>query len=134
MRKFIIFLCIIIMLPIVIIGGALGFLKFADLNKYKPQIEKMVQKYAQIKIKINGDLDVGVSLKPSLEMNDISVYSPQNNQEKLAQIGNALVQISVLPLLHKEIVIDTIETSDTSIYYGENDSFLIKSDRWHGKL
>ena len=110
MRKFIIFLCIIILLPVVIIGGALGFLKFADLNKYKPQIEKMVQKYAQIKIKINGDLDVGVSLKPSLEMNDVSVYSPQNNQEKLAQIGNALVQISVLPLLHKEIVVDTIET------------------------
>ena len=127
MRKFIIFLCIIILVPVVIIGGALGFLKFADLNKYKPQIEKMVYKYAQVKIKINGDLDVGVSLKPSLEMNDVSVYNPQDSEEKLAQIGSALVQISVLPLLHKEIVVDMVETSDAAIYYGENDSVLIKN-------
>lgn len=127
MKKIIIFLCIIILVPVVIIGGALGFLKFADLNKYKPQIEKMVYKYAQVKIKINGDLDVGVSLKPSLEMNDVSVYNPQDSEEKLAQIGSALVQISVLPLLHKEIVVDTVETSDAAIYYGENDSVLIKN-------
>lgn len=127
MKKIIIFLCIIILVPVVIIGGALGFLKFADLNKYKPQIEKMVYKYAQVKIKINGDLDVGVSLKPSLELNDVSVYNPQNNEEKLAQIGSALVQISVLPLLHKEIVVDTVETADAAIYYGENDSVLIKN-------
>lgn len=127
MKKIVIFLCIIIFVPVVVIGGVLGFLKFADLNKYKPQIENMVQKYAQIKIKINGDLDVGVSLKPSLEMNDVSVYNPKNEQEKLAQVGNALVRISVLPLLHKEIVVDTIETSDTAIYYGEKDVFLIKN-------
>jgi uncharacterized protein involved in outer membrane biogenesis len=105
-----------------IIGGAIGFLKFADLNKYKPQIEEMAQKYAGLNVKINGDLDIGVSLKPSIELSDVII-----NQEdkKLARIGNALVQISIMPLLHKEIVVDRVETDNTEIFYGEKDSVLI---------
>ncbi|MBO6289179.1 MAG: AsmA family protein [Alphaproteobacteria bacterium] len=127
MKKFLKFLVVVLLLPVVIFGGAIGFLKFADLNKYKPQIEELVQKYAQTKIKINGDLDVGVSLKPSIELNNVTVYVPQNNEQKLAEIGNAMVQISILPLFDKEIVIDMLQTSNTTIFYGEADSLLIKN-------
>ena len=127
MKKFLKFLVVVLLLPVVIFGGAIGFLKFADLNKYKPQIEELVQKYAQTKIKINGDLDVGVSLKPSIELNNVTVYVPHNNEQKLAEIGNAMVQISILPLFDKEIVIDMLQTSNTTIFYGEADSLLIKN-------
>ena len=122
MKKLFVILLIIILIPVFIIGGAIGFLKFADLNKYKPQIEEMAQKYAGLDVKINGDLDIGVSLKPSIELSDVTI-----NQEdkKLARIGNALVQISIMPLLHKEIVVDRVEADNTEIFYGEKDSVLI---------
>ena len=127
MKKFLKFLVVILLLPVVIFGGAIGFLKFADLNKYKPQIEELVLKYAQTKIEINGDLDIGVSLKPSIELNNVTVYMPQNNEQKLAEVGNALVQVSIIPLFDKEIVVDMLQTSNTTIFYGENDSLLIKN-------
>lgn len=127
MKKFLKFLVVILLLPVVIFGSAIGFLKFADLNKYKPQIEELVMKYAQTKIEIKGNLDVGVSLKPSIELSNVTVYMPQNNEQKLAEVGNALVQISILPLFHKEIVVDTLQTDNTTIFYGENDSLVIKN-------
>ena len=122
MKKLFKFLLIIILIPVFLIGAALGFLKFADLNKYKPQIEDMAQKYAGLDVKINGNIDVGVSLKPSLELSDVTV---NQGEKKIARVGNALVQISIMPLLHKEIVVDRIETDNTEVFYGENDSVLI---------
>lgn len=118
-------LLILICIPVVILAATFGFLKFADLNKYKPQIEDLVLKYANTKIEINGDLDIGVSLKPSLELNDVVVYMPQQPDAKLAHIGTALVQISILPLLHKEIMIDTVQTADTRIFYNDKEQAQI---------
>ena len=122
MKKLLKILLIIVLIPIFLIGGILGFLKFADLNKYKPQIEEMAQKYAGLDVKINGDIDVGVSLKPSLELSDVTV---NQGEKKIARIGNALVQISIMPLFNKEIVVDRVETDNTEVFYGEKDSVLI---------
>ena len=118
-------LLILVCIPVVVLAVAFGFLKFADLNKYKPQIEALALKYADTKIVINGDLDVAVSLKPSLELNDVVVYMPKQEEAKLAHIGTALVQISVLPLLHKEIMIDTVQTTDTEIFYDNKEQVQI---------
>ncbi len=122
MKKFIWIICVIVLIPIILVGGVIGFLKFADLNKYKPQIEEMAHKYTGLDVKIAGDIDIGVSLKPSLELSDVTV---NREEKKLARIGNALVQISIMPLLHKEIVVDRVETGNTEIFYGEKDSVLI---------
>lgn len=127
MKKFLKVLVVILLLPVIIFGGAIGFLKFADFNKYKPQIEELVMKYAQTKIEIKGDLDIGISLKPSIELNNVTVYVPQNNEQKLAEVGNALVQISIIPLFHKEIVVDTLQTDNTTIFYSESDNLLINN-------
>ena len=117
MKKLFKFLLIIILIPVFLIGGILVFLKFADLNKYKPQIEDMAQKYAGLDVKINGNIDVGVSLKPSLELSDVTV---NQGDKKIARIGNVWVQISVMPLLHKEVVVDRVETDNTEVFYGNN--------------
>ena len=51
MKKFLKFLVVILLLPVVIFGSAIGFLKFADLNKYKPQIEEIQQTLIKENIK-----------------------------------------------------------------------------------
>lgn len=122
MKKFLIILFVIILVPVL---SLITFLKFADFNNYKPQIEAMALKYANMIVKINGDLKIGVSLKPSIELNDVSVAKAENNQP-VAQIGQAQVQFSLLPLLKKEIVVDTVKTSDTNVFYSDKDSVEIK--------
>jgi len=121
MKKFLLILLLIIVVPL---AGLFVFLKTADFNNYKSQIEALALKYAGLKVKINGDLKIGVSLKPSIELNDVSV-SDSATEKEIAEIGGALVQFSLLPLLKKEIVVDTIQTAQTKVFYGENDSVVI---------
>ena len=123
MKKIIYIVSIIVLLPVVLFAAVIGFLKFADLNNYKPDIEKIVRKYTAVGIKINGDIDVGVSLKPTLELSDVDISDIDNN--KIAHIGNALVQVAFLPLLHKEVVVEKVQTDGTEIFYSEKDSVLI---------
>ncbi len=122
MKKFFVILLSIILIPIICL---VVFLKFANFNDYKPQIEALALKYANMIVKINGDLKIGVSLKPSIELNDVSVAQAENNQQ-IAQIGQAQVQFSLLPLLKKEIVVDKIKTSETNIFYSDKDNVEIK--------
>lgn len=123
MKKFLLILLLIVAVPVL---GAIAFIKFADFNDYKPQIEKLVKKYADIDVKINGDLEVAVSLKPTIELNDVDIALPSDGT-KMAKIGNAVVQFSIMPLFDKELMIDSVETTDTHIFYGENDSVLINA-------
>lgn len=118
------FLTVIFVVPIVLIVGAISFLKFADLNNYKTDIEKLVRKYADIDLKINGDLGVAISFKPTIELSDVYISDP-NTETKIARIGNALVRFSILPLLRKEVVVEKVQTDNTEIFYNDKDSVLI---------
>ncbi len=124
MKKFMKVILIVLLVPVFLFAGVIGFLKFADLNNYKPDIEKLVRKYAKVDMKINGNIEIAVSLKPSLELNDVDI-SDVNDNTKIARIGNALVQVAVLPLLHKEILVEKVQTENTEIFYNEQDSVLI---------
>ena len=101
MKKFFIILGIIIFLPIVCVILAAMFF---DINSYKPQVEKMVAKYAKVDAKINGDMKIGLSFKPSIEIDDVDI-SNQETKDPIAKIGAALVQFSIKPLFAKEIVL-----------------------------
>lgn len=122
MKKFLKIICVIILIPVILFCGSIIFLKFADLNRYKPKIEEMAYKYTGMSVKIKGDIDIGVSLKPSLELNEVTISKDEKN---IAYIGSALVQISVIPLLNKEIVVDKVKAENTEIFYGEKDSVLL---------
>ena len=124
MKKFYKVFLIVLFVPVVLFAAAIGFLKFADLNNYKPDIEKLVRKYAKVDMKINGNIEIGVSLKPSLELNDVYISDIEDNT-KIARIGNALVQVSVIPLLRKEIVVEKVQAENTEIFYNDKDSIVI---------
>lgn len=113
MKKFLIVLGIIIFLPIICVILAAMFL---DINSYKPEVEKLVAKYAKVDAKINGDMKIGLSFKPSIEINDVDI-SNQEDKSPIAQIGAALVEFSIKPLFAKEIVVNTVQTDNTKIYY-----------------
>ena len=117
MKKFFKILGIIILLPII---GAILTAMFFDINSYKPEVEKLVAKYAKVDAKINGDMKIGLSFKPSIEIDDVDI-SNQETKDPIAKIGAALVQFSIKPLFAKEIVVDTVQTDNTRIYYSKTD-------------
>lgn len=120
MKKFFKYLLLVIA---VLMVAAIVFAKLFDFNDYKPQIEKLIHKYADVNVKINGDLSVAISWWPTVEINDVVVTLPDG--EKLADISYAQMEFSVQALFHKELEIDTLEASETEIFYNENESFTI---------
>ena len=123
MKKFLIILSIIIFLPIICVILAAMFF---DINSYKPQVEKMVAKYAHVNAKINGDMKIGLSLKPSIEIDNVDITNQENNNP-IAKIGAALVEFSIKPLFAKEIVVNTVQTDNTKIYYSPTEYAEINS-------
>lgn len=126
MKKLLVTLLIIILLPVFIIAGAIGFLKYSDLNKYKPQLENLVKKYADVDLKINGNLDLAVSLKPSIELKDVVIYKPQS-EDILLKSERALAQISVIPLFKKQVVVDVVEFDNTDIFADDKTAVKINN-------
>ena len=122
MKKFFKYLLLIIT---VLVVAAIIFVKLFDFNDYKPQIEKLIYKYANVNVKINGNLSVAVSWWPTIEINEVVVTLPDG--AKVADISYAQIQFSVQALLHKELEIDILETNNTEIFYNENESFTIHS-------
>jgi len=107
------FFKIIGVLLLVLIAGAVGggyyFLKTFDLNKYKSYAENLVFKETGRKLAINGDADLGISLIPTLIVNDVELANPSwAKQPQMVKIKQLELKFALLPLLRKVGVVSTV--------------------------
>lgn len=122
MKKIIkfIFWFLIIAAAVVLIGGFI-FLKTFDLNKYKSYAEELVYKQTGRKLSLAGDADIKVSLIPTVVLNDVSLsnadWAASQDMIKAAQIE---VSMDILPLLKKQLVINTVNLIDPQVYLTVN--------------
>lgn len=97
------------------IGGMVGLVVIAagvlaatfDPNDYKPLIVKLVQEKKQRTLNIEGDIKLAFWPKLGADLGKVSL-SEHNGDKEFAAIDSAKVFVAVLPLLKKELVIDTI--------------------------
>lgn len=78
-----------------------------DPNDYKPLIVKLVQEKKQRTLNIEGDIKLAFWPKLGADLGKVSL-SEHNGDKEFAAIDSAKVFVAVLPLLKKELVIDTI--------------------------
>ena len=78
-----------------------------DPNNYKSQIVQFVQEKKQRTLKIDGDIKLAFWPKLGADLGKVSL-SEHNNPKEFAAINGAKVFVAVMPLLKKELVIDTI--------------------------
>ncbi len=76
-------------------------------NDYKPYIVKMVQEKKQRTLHIDGDIKLTFWPKIGADLGKISL-SEQNSEAQFAAMNSAKVSLAVLPLLQKELVVDTV--------------------------
>lgn len=112
---------IILLLVVVVLVGGYVFLKTFDLNKYKSYAEKIVYEQTGRKLSVNGDASLGISLIPTLVINDISFANPAwAKNPQMAEIGSLELKFSLLPLLKKQVVIDKAVVNNAKIYLETN--------------
>jgi AsmA protein len=76
-------------------------------NDYKAQIVQFVLEKKQRTLKIEGDIKLAFWPKLGADLGKVSL-SEFKNEKEFAAINGAKVFLSILPLLKKELVIDTI--------------------------
>lgn len=78
-----------------------------DPNDYKPLIIDLVKEKKQRTLNIEGDIKLAFWPKLGADLGKVSL-SEHNGDKEFASINSAKVFVAVLPLLKKELVIDTI--------------------------
>ena len=76
-------------------------------NDYKSLIIKLVQEKKQRTLDLEGDIKLTFWPKLGADLGKVKL-SEHNGAQEFASIENAKVSLAVLPLLKKELVVDTV--------------------------
>ncbi len=91
----------LVLVPVAIVAATF------NPNDYKPQIVKMVKEKKQRTLNIQGDIKLAFWPKLGADLGKVTL-SEHNGDKEFAAIDGAKVFLAVMPLLKKELVVDTI--------------------------
>ncbi len=95
---------IVASLIIILAIGGFVFVRNFDLNRYKTYIEDIALRETGRKLSLNGDAKIGLSLVPTLVINDVTFANPEWAQNPyMAKLDRLEVQFSLGALMHKQI-------------------------------
>ncbi len=109
------------LLVIAVIGGAI-YVSTIDFNQYKPQIEAKVLELTGRKLTIGGDLNLHLSLDPSVQVSNVTFENAKwGSRPELMKVEKFEAHIDLLPLLSKQAKVDKLVIVGADI--------LIESDK-----
>lgn len=109
MRFFKVLGLVILGLVVVVAVSGYLFIRSFDLNKYKPYISEVAEKQLGRKLAINGNAELGISLVPTLIINDVELANPVWAQNpEMVKMGKLEIKLALMPLLKRKVVVDNI--------------------------
>ncbi len=101
-----------IVLGIVILGVvalAIAVPLLIDPNDYKDELVQAVKEHTGRELKVEGDIDLSIFPWLGVEMHRVELANASGfGKDPFAQVASAGVKVKVLPLLSREVVVDTI--------------------------
>jgi uncharacterized protein involved in outer membrane biogenesis len=99
-RRVLIVGAIVVATPIVLVGAAMLYLKFADLSGYRGTVERRVSDALGRELRIAGDFAPEVGLTTRLVATDVSLANPPwASEPAMAAVDRLDVTVELLPLL-----------------------------------
>jgi uncharacterized protein involved in outer membrane biogenesis len=91
-------------LIVVLVAGIYAFLAYYDFNRLKPVITRAVKDATGRELTIAGDIDIGLSIPPTLTAEDISFQNaPWSSKPNLARVKRMEAKIAILPLIRGDL-------------------------------
>jgi len=88
---------------------------FFDPNDHKPEIQQAVQNQIGREVSLNGPIGWSVFPWLAIELNDVTVANESGFKgDSLADIKTLSAQVKLMPLLKKDIQVDTVELKNPS--------------------
>ncbi len=104
-------------LIIILAIGGFVFVRNFDLNKYKPYVEEAVKKATGRDLQINGDAQIGISLIPTVVINDVVFANSEWAKEPyMIKLQKLDVKFSIMPLLKKQIEVSKLILQNPEIF------------------
>ena len=107
---------------IAVIVTALIVVASYDFNTFKPRITELAKQYTGRELTLGGDIELGLSLFPTLVVNDVTFQNASwGTRPQMAQVKRLEVQIALLPIFRGDIHISRLTVV--------NPEFLIEIDK-----
>jgi AsmA family protein len=91
-------------LVVVIVGGAAIAIYSVDFNAYRTTVADQVKRATGRDLKITGDLKVGISLTPTVAVDDVTfANAPWGSRPEMATVKRFEAEMELLPLLSGDI-------------------------------
>ncbi|MCX7545437.1 AsmA family protein [Marinicella gelatinilytica] len=88
-----------------------------DPNDHKPEIQQAVQNQIGREVSLNGPIGWSVFPWIAIELNDVTVANERDfSGDSLADIGTLSARVKLMPLLKKDIQVDTVELMSPRIH------------------
>lgn len=96
-------------LVVIVVGGAVVAVKSIDFNQYRSMIADQAKQATGRDLKIGGDLDVGISLTPTVSVNDVSFTNASwGSRPEMVTVKRFEGQLDLLPLISGDIRVKRI--------------------------
>ncbi len=89
------------------------FLLTFDINPYKPRIEAAASRATGMDVRINGKMRLTLFPRAGAALEDILI---RNRGADIVTIKKAVVELSLLPLLRREVLIDRVEVVNPRLF------------------
>jgi len=98
-----------VVLVVVIIGGAFVAIKSIDFNEYRSTIADQVKQATGRELKIAGTLDVGLSLTPTVAVDDVTFANASwGSRPEMATIKRFETELELIPLIFGDIKVNRV--------------------------
>ena len=99
----------ILVVLVVLLGGATIYVMSIDYNQYKGLIASEVERATGRKLTIDGKVALALSLTPTLTVKDLSLANlPGGSRPEMITLKRLEVQLQLLPLLSRQVKIDLV--------------------------
>ena len=101
----------------ILIACAAGLLYlFIDIDAYRDDVEARIEALTGREVTIGGDIDLSLSLNPSLSVEDVAFGNASwGSEPQMLHVGRLTGQIALLPLLTGNIEIHRLAFVDTTL-------------------
>ena len=111
------------LIVLAVIAGVVAVLRF-DPNSLKPQIIAAVRQATGRELTLNGTVHLKPSLWPTVQLSDAALSNPPGfTGPRMATIQRLDLQLAIPPLLHHEVVIDSLVLEEGIVFSNQNCCF-----------
>ena len=108
-------------LVLVILGGAVLYLSFADLSRFRPRVEALVRDATGRELQIGGDFELEVLPRPALVATDVTFANATwGASEPMLSAGRLAVEVGLWSLVSGPIRISKLEVQDATLLLEQN--------------